>query len=83
MQALTPPALDPSSTYRPYLHRVLPRRAGALTGERAAYEYLGQSIEAFPSGKAMEALLDGAGFRAPHSRPLSGGIVTLYTAEAE
>ncbi len=69
--------------YRPYLHRILPRLAGALTGERAAYEYLGQSIEAFPSGKAMEALLDGAGFRAPRSRPLSGGIVTLSTAEAE
>ena len=39
--------------YRLYLHNVLPRMAGWLTGQRDAYEYLGGSIEAFPSGKAM------------------------------
>jgi len=68
--------------YRPYLHRVLPWIAGRLTGERAAYEYLGDSIERFPSGAAMCALLAEAGFASPHARPLSGGIVSLYTATA-
>ena len=42
--------------YRFYLHHVLPRLAGWLTGQRDAYEYLGSSIEKFPSGPAMESL---------------------------
>ena len=68
--------------YRPYLHRVLPWIAGRLTGERAAYEYLGDSIERFPSGAAMCALLESAGFVSPRAEGLSGGIVSLYTARA-
>ena len=67
--------------YRPYLHHVLPRVAGLLTGEKGAYEYLGDSIEKFPSGAAMCALLESAGFREPHAERLSGGIVSLYTAK--
>ena len=66
--------------YRPYLHHVLPRLAGFLTGEKAAYDYLGDSIEKFPSGPAMCALIESAGFADAHCEPLSGGIVSLYTA---
>ena len=69
--------------YRPYLHRILPGIAGFLTGQRGAYEYLGESIEKFPAGKAMCALLEAAGFSNPHAEPLTGGIVTLYTAGVE
>ena len=43
--------------YRFYLHHVLPRMAGWLTGQRDAYEYLGGSIEAFPSGKAHDGFV--------------------------
>lgn len=68
--------------YRPYLHCVLPKVAGALTGEAAAYEYLGESIEKFPAGKAMCALLKETGFSNPVAEPLTGGIVSLYTARA-
>ena len=67
--------------YRVYLHRILPKVAGWLTGERGAYEYLGDSIERFPAGKAMCALLESAGFSEPSARRLSGGIVSLYTAK--
>lgn len=66
--------------YRPYLHHVLPRLAGFLTGEKAAYDYLGESIEKFPSGPAMCALIESAGFAGAHCELLSGGIVSLYTA---
>jgi demethylmenaquinone methyltransferase/2-methoxy-6-polyprenyl-1,4-benzoquinol methylase len=66
--------------YRPYLHLVLPRLAGLLTGEKAAYDYLGDSIEKFPQGEEMGLLLKKAGFEQPNSEPLSGGIVSLYTA---
>lgn len=66
--------------YRLYLHHVLPRLAGWLTGQRDAYEYLGGSIEAFPSGTAMEALLRDNGFTDPATTPLTGGVVSLYEA---
>jgi demethylmenaquinone methyltransferase/2-methoxy-6-polyprenyl-1,4-benzoquinol methylase len=66
--------------YRPYLHYLLPQIAGWLTGERGAYEYLGQSIEQFPQGPAMRGLLERIGFSEAAHEPLSGGIVGLYTA---
>jgi demethylmenaquinone methyltransferase / 2-methoxy-6-polyprenyl-1,4-benzoquinol methylase len=69
--------------YRVYLHRVLPRLAGWLTGAADAYEYLGQSIEAFPRGQAMTALLNRVGFSATKCRPLSTGVVSVYTASTE
>jgi demethylmenaquinone methyltransferase/2-methoxy-6-polyprenyl-1,4-benzoquinol methylase len=64
--------------YRAYLHHILPRIAGLVTHEKGAYEYLGASIEKFPSGAAMCALLERSGFRDATAEPLSGGIVTIY-----
>ena len=66
--------------YRYYLHRWLPRIAGALSGERGAYEYLAESIERFPRGENMLRLLAEAGFVEARAEELSGGIVSLYTA---
>ncbi len=68
--------------YRGYLHGVLPRLASVLTREKSAYEYLGASIEKFPSGAAMTALLRENGFAEAECLRLSGGIVSLYTAMA-
>jgi len=66
--------------YRFYLHRVLPRMAGWLTRQRDAYEYLGGSIEAFPSGKDMTALLESCGFEETSVKPLTFGVVSIYQA---
>ena len=66
--------------YRPYLHHVLPRLAAWITGDRGAYEYLGDSIEKFPRGAEMGALLRDAGLADAVCEPLSGGIVSIYTA---
>ncbi|HXA10080.1 MAG TPA: ubiquinone/menaquinone biosynthesis methyltransferase [Chthoniobacterales bacterium] len=68
--------------YRFYLHRCLPWLAGLVTGEKQAYDYLGASIEKFPSGPAMCELMRASGFRAANAQPLSGGIVTIYCASA-
>ena len=64
--------------YRFYLHRVLPHLAGWLTGQPDAYEYLGGSIEAFPSGQAMLDLLASCGFQNATATPLTCGVVTVY-----
>ena len=67
--------------YRLYLHHVLPRIAGWLTGNSGAYDYLGESIEAFPRGVAFCELMRRAGFRNPACRPQGTATAEIYTAE--
>lgn len=67
--------------YRFYLHKILPKLAGILTGQRQAYEYLSGTIERFPSGETMLELLRANGFRAGKAIPLSGGIASIYWVE--
>ena len=68
------------AVYRFYLHRCLPLLGSSLTGEKNAYDYLGDSIEQFPSGDGMCQLMMENGFSCPTFKPLTGGIVTIYTA---
>jgi demethylmenaquinone methyltransferase / 2-methoxy-6-polyprenyl-1,4-benzoquinol methylase len=67
--------------YRLYLHRCLPLLGSFLTGRKSAYDYLGDSIEEFPSGRAMIDLIEASGFRHAALQPLSYGIATIYTAQ--
>jgi demethylmenaquinone methyltransferase/2-methoxy-6-polyprenyl-1,4-benzoquinol methylase len=66
--------------YRFYLHRLIPILGSLLTGKKSAYDYLGDSIEQFPGGETMLRLIESNGFRNASAEPLSGGIVTIYTA---
>jgi len=68
--------------YRSYLHRCLPVLGSFLTGRKSAYDYLGDSIEEFPSGCAMIDLIEASGFRQATLQPLSYGIATIYTAQS-
>jgi demethylmenaquinone methyltransferase / 2-methoxy-6-polyprenyl-1,4-benzoquinol methylase len=65
--------------YRFYLHRCLPVIGSFLTRKKSAYDYLGRSIEYFPSGDAMLALMKASGFDETRAEPLTGGIATIYT----
>jgi len=67
--------------YRFYLHRILPIIAGIATGRTDAYEYLGGSIEQFPSGQAMTSLIESCGFQNAKAHPLTLGTVSIYTAQ--
>jgi demethylmenaquinone methyltransferase/2-methoxy-6-polyprenyl-1,4-benzoquinol methylase len=67
--------------YRFYLHRCLPILAALVTGHQAAYNYLGGSIEKFPSGEEMVQLIEQNGFELASAYPLTGGIATIYTAQ--
>ena len=66
--------------YRFYLHHILPHMAGLATGRKDAYEYLGTSIEQFPSGRDMTSLINSCGFGDGRSHPLTLGTVSIYTA---
>lgn len=66
--------------YRIYLHRVMPFVALLITRSRDSYRYLGASIENFPDQPEMIRLIGNSGFSKSSAQPLTGGIVTIYTA---
>jgi demethylmenaquinone methyltransferase/2-methoxy-6-polyprenyl-1,4-benzoquinol methylase len=68
--------------YRFYLHRCLPLLGSFLTRKKSAYDYLGDSIEEFPSGHSMIDLIEASGFKHVTLQPLSYGIATIYTAQS-
>ncbi len=69
--------------YRLYLHHVLPRFAALITGNREAYEYLGQSIESFPRNYAMRKLMDDCDFTPVDQKPLCLGVASIYVAKRD
>jgi demethylmenaquinone methyltransferase/2-methoxy-6-polyprenyl-1,4-benzoquinol methylase len=64
--------------YRFYFTRVLPRIGGMVSSRREAYEYLPDSVLAFPGPAEFERMMRAAGCASVTSRPLTFGIVTLY-----
>jgi demethylmenaquinone methyltransferase/2-methoxy-6-polyprenyl-1,4-benzoquinol methylase len=61
-----------------YATHLLPVIGGALSGNRAAYEYLPDSIRKFPAPEAFGRLGTEAGFASFRVIPLAFGIVNLY-----
>lgn len=66
------------SVYLPYLRYILPRVGGLLSGSRAPYEYLRDSIVSFPDRAQILEELYETGFRPVGYRDLTLGIATLY-----
>jgi demethylmenaquinone methyltransferase/2-methoxy-6-polyprenyl-1,4-benzoquinol methylase len=75
------PRLPLRAFYRFYLHRCLPTLAAFLTGQKDAYDYLGASIEKFPSGDLMLRLIESNSFANANAQEMTNGVVTIYTAE--
>lgn len=63
--------------YSTYLPAALPAMA-RLSSNRAAYEYLAESILAWPDQPTLAALMADAGWNRVEWRNLSGGIVALH-----
>ena len=70
------------ATYHAYLREVLPRVASLASSNPAAYDYLGESILAWPDQRRLAGLMHAAGWRAVGWKNLSGGIVALHRAYA-
>jgi demethylmenaquinone methyltransferase/2-methoxy-6-polyprenyl-1,4-benzoquinol methylase len=64
--------------YNLYLHRILPKIAGMVSGDKEAYEYLASSIAEFYEPEKLLAMIKEAGFSRQYCRPLTMGIVTIY-----
>jgi demethylmenaquinone methyltransferase/2-methoxy-6-polyprenyl-1,4-benzoquinol methylase len=63
-----------------YLRQILPRLAGLLTGDRAAYQYLNDTIAEFPDRARLAEEISIAGFQAVKATPITFGIVALHEA---
>lgn len=76
-----PKAAVLAGLYRFYFRRVLPRLASWLSGDTGgAYQYLQKSVEAFSREVDLADRLRQCGFDGVQSRPLTFGVVQLYTA---
>lgn len=64
-----------------YFRHILPNLGGLISGDRSAYRYLNQSVEAFPYGQAFVQLIHKAGFSSVEATPLTFGIATLYQGD--
>jgi demethylmenaquinone methyltransferase/2-methoxy-6-polyprenyl-1,4-benzoquinol methylase len=76
-----PTSASVRNIYRFYLHRCLPLLGSFLTRKKSAYDYLGDSIEEFPSGHGMIDLIESSGFTRATVQPLCYGVATIYTAQ--
>ncbi len=63
-----------------YLGFVVPTLGGLIAKDRASYQYLNDSIKAFPDQSALATELKAAGFTHVAWRNLSGGIVAVHEA---
>lgn len=75
-----PPFAPYRAVYHWYLRNMVPWIGGVVSGDRAAYRYLSDSILEFPSQAALTAELYAAGFGAVGYRDLAGGIVAVHVA---
>lgn len=79
---LTHPEKSPvKELYNTYTEHVMPFLSNIFATEENAYNYLPNSIEAFPQGREMMLILKKNGFRNIRLRRLTMGITTLYIAE--
>ena len=64
-----------------YMRDLMPKYARFFTPERGAYEYLGDSIRAFPRQPVLARMMRDAGFSAARWANFALGIVALHTAD--
>ena len=69
-----------SFAYKEYLMQALPRMAGLVSSDPESYQYLAESIRAWPTQPQLAQDISSAGWSAVRWRNLSGGIVALHSA---
>ncbi|NUQ12689.1 MAG: ubiquinone/menaquinone biosynthesis methyltransferase [Gemmatimonadaceae bacterium] len=74
----TPPSALVRGAYRMYSHRVLPAIGRLVSGHPTAYQYLPESVDAFPGPEALADRLRRAGFSEVRWRHLTFGVVAVH-----
>lgn len=76
----TPPNAAWRALYRVYLNHMIPFIGGVVTGDRAGFEYLRDSIKGFPPQDQVARELKEAGFSQVSYENRTGGIIAIYRA---
>lgn len=69
--------------YNLYLNIVAPRIGKMVSRSGEAYQYLNDSVKAFPEGKALVRILEKEGYANTRLKRLSLGIVSIYIGEKQ
>jgi demethylmenaquinone methyltransferase/2-methoxy-6-polyprenyl-1,4-benzoquinol methylase len=64
-----------------YFKYIMPVLGNWLAKDQAAYTYLPESVQAFPSGQDFVDILNEVGYKNVKVYPLSGGIASIYFGE--
>jgi demethylmenaquinone methyltransferase / 2-methoxy-6-polyprenyl-1,4-benzoquinol methylase len=78
LEFTTPPSAIIRTGYRLYTNHVLPKIAGAISGNVAAYEYLAESVANFPEAPALGDRMRRAGFVDVRWELLTFGVVAIH-----
>ncbi|MFP4488775.1 MAG: bifunctional demethylmenaquinone methyltransferase/2-methoxy-6-polyprenyl-1,4-benzoquinol methylase UbiE [Bacteroidales bacterium] len=68
--------------YGLYFRRILPFLGSLFSKDKAAYNYLPDSVSRFPEGGEFMKMMENAGFAELKQRRMTGGVVTIYTGAA-
>jgi demethylmenaquinone methyltransferase/2-methoxy-6-polyprenyl-1,4-benzoquinol methylase len=68
--------------YDAYSFKVIPEVGARVTGDRAAYQYLVESIRRFPDQRRFAAMIGEAGFSRVDYTNFTGGVAALHTGRA-
>ena len=80
VELTTPVTFPMKQLFHVYSHTVLPVYGRLISKDTSAYSYLTKTIEAFPQGEQMEAIMKKAGFSEAGFKRLTFGICTMYFA---
>lgn len=78
LEFTTPPSTVVRAVYHQYFYRLLPRVAGAISGNRTAYRYLADSIVSFPSAADLAGRMSRAGFGDVRWELLTFGVAAIH-----
>ena len=77
------PITEPlQKAYDAYSFNVIPEIGARVTGDRASYQYLVESIRRFPDQRRFAAMISEAGFSQVDWTNFTGGVAALHTARA-
>lgn len=78
LEFTTPPSALVRTVYHQYFYRLLPRVAGAISGNRTAYRYLADSIVNFPTAADLATRMRSAGFENVRWELLTFGVAAIH-----
>jgi demethylmenaquinone methyltransferase/2-methoxy-6-polyprenyl-1,4-benzoquinol methylase len=82
LEFVKPPKGLIGNAYRVYLKTLLPAIGGAISGDRAAYRYLSDTVDSYRTPEELRAMAAEAGWRNVRYIPLAMGTVGIVSGGA-